>query len=523
VEEPEAEGEAGAEGEAAAGEPAEEVKAKAPDMVYTLDLKSGLWSAAPLEGEEGPIVEVPDDLAKRDALLATLEEMGVPGVLARAMCRPKTEFDNWSADGAVAGNCPEPRKRFTIEIMGGIIYVYGGCDDKGAIFYDDVWSLDPKTMAWTCVYKCEIDKSLGAGRHNVWCGTKVVGLSKGAVGEALEVASMIDIGPMLAKREDKDGFQKAMSTAVSKQIADITAAVTKVNTQLDKEVAEGDDAELHNMMNALMYMRQNQLKVEYDLDQLSDTLAYMRANNMGKIDPVQKKLDDALEKYAYAKKTTPTVKKNLKPLQDAATLSVFDKLKEWEEELEKMREKFTKKPVFQAEHGYTQGYVLAGGVHVELLETEKKMAEIAQLADLFEASDKAAASKEIVEGLRTDLVRVKNLWDLFCIVESQIEDWKVTRTLTSTRTLTLTLTLTRTRTRTRTLALALALALTLTLTPARTRTRSSCGPTSSRPRWRRRPKPSRRRSRRATRRCATGTSTATSTRWSRTSWSRCRA
>ena len=72
------------------------------------------------------------------------------------------------------------------------------------------------------------------------------------------------------------------------------------------------------MMNALMYMRQNQLKVEYDLDQLSDTLAYMRANNMGKIDPVQKKLDDALEKYAYAKKTTPTVKKNLKPLQDAA-------------------------------------------------------------------------------------------------------------------------------------------------------------------------------------------------------------
>ena len=98
-------------------------------MVYTLDIKSGLWSAAPLEGEEGPIVELPDDLAKRDALLATLEEMGVPGVLARAMCRPKTEFDNWSADGAVAGDCPEPRKRFTIEIMGGIIYVYGGCDD----------------------------------------------------------------------------------------------------------------------------------------------------------------------------------------------------------------------------------------------------------------------------------------------------------------------------------------------------------------------------------------------------------
>ena len=422
-----AEAEEGAEGEAAAAAPEEEVVVKAPDMVYTLEIKSGLWSAAPLLGDAGPIVEIPDLLAKRDALLVTLEGMGVPGVLARAMCRPKTEFDNWSADGALGkeGDCPQPRKRFTIDVKGELIYVYGGCDEKGTIFYDDVWSLDAKAMAWTRVYACEIDKNLGNARNNIWCGTKVVGLSKGQVGEALEVASVIDIGPMLAKREDKDSFQKAMTASVAKQIADITAAVTKVNTQLDKEVAEGDDAELHNMMNALMYMRQNQLKVEYDLDQLTDTLSYMRANNMGKIDPVQKKLDDALDKYSYAKKTTPTVKKNLKPLQDAATLSVFDKLKDWEEELEKYRAAFTKKSVFKAEAGYVEGYVLCGGVHTEMLEQEKKMADIAQLADLFEANDKAAASKEIVEGLRTDLVRVKNLWDLSCIVESQLDDWKV--------------------------------------------------------------------------------------------------
>jgi len=211
------------------------------------------------------------------------------------MCRPKTVFDNWSADGLLSGACPQPRKRFTIDIKGDLIYVYGGCDDeKAATFYDDVWSLDVKAMAWTRVYACEIEKNLGNGRNNVWCGNKVVGLSKGQVGEALEVASVIDIGPMLAKREDTDSFKKAMTASVAKQIADITAAVTKVNTQLDKEVAEGDDAELHNMMNALMYMRQNQVNVEYALDQLTDTLTYMKANDMGKIDPIQKKLDDAL-------------------------------------------------------------------------------------------------------------------------------------------------------------------------------------------------------------------------------------
>ena len=132
----------------AAAAAAAEAEAKAE-----VTLEAMATTAALLQGEAGPIVEVPDYLAKRDALLVTLEEMGVPGVLARAMCRPKTVFDNWSADGLLSGACPQPRKRFTIDIKGDLIYVYGGCDDeKTATFYDDVWSLDVKAMAWTCVY-----------------------------------------------------------------------------------------------------------------------------------------------------------------------------------------------------------------------------------------------------------------------------------------------------------------------------------------------------------------------------------
>ena len=128
-----------------------EAVVKAPDMVYTLTLATGLWTAAPLFSEPGaePLVEIPDFDAKRDALLDTLggpeatgaegaegKGMGVPGVLARAMCRPKTEFEDWSAGGEVSGDVPCARKKFVISIMDEKIYLYGGCDAKETVFYD---------------------------------------------------------------------------------------------------------------------------------------------------------------------------------------------------------------------------------------------------------------------------------------------------------------------------------------------------------------------------------------------------
>ena len=60
-----------------------------------------------------------------------------------------------------------------------------------------------------------------------------------------------------------------------------------------------------------------------ELDQLADSLNYMKVNGIGKVDALQKKLDNVAETYATAKKLAPGVKKAVKPLQDAATLDVW--------------------------------------------------------------------------------------------------------------------------------------------------------------------------------------------------------
>jgi hypothetical protein len=73
AEAPKAEEEAKPEGEAegeegGAAAEAEEEEPKAPDMVYTLDIATGMWTAALLQQEPGaePLVEVPDFVAKPD-------------------------------------------------------------------------------------------------------------------------------------------------------------------------------------------------------------------------------------------------------------------------------------------------------------------------------------------------------------------------------------------------------------------------------------------------------------------------
>ena len=86
-----------------------------------------------------PLVELPDFVANRDALLATLEEKAVPGALARAMCRPKTYYEDWSAEGALGGDAPRGRKNFVTTLMSGKLYVYGGCSADDKDYYDDVY------------------------------------------------------------------------------------------------------------------------------------------------------------------------------------------------------------------------------------------------------------------------------------------------------------------------------------------------------------------------------------------------
>ena len=114
--------------------------ARAPDMCYSLDPKTGVWEAVELSASE---VKEPNFLQLRDARMAALNKMGIPAKLVRAMHRPNTVLEDWSIEG-ITGKCPSARGGWLYEIVKDKVYGYGGWEGEGKtrVYLDDLYSLD---------------------------------------------------------------------------------------------------------------------------------------------------------------------------------------------------------------------------------------------------------------------------------------------------------------------------------------------------------------------------------------------
>eukprot|EP00966_Prymnesium_polylepis_P290918 6718433-Prymnesium_polylepis.1 len=215
----------------------------------------------------------PDFVLMRDSKLAAIDKMGVPGVLARAMMRPNTLLEDWSIEG-VTGVCPSPRQSFLVEIIRDNIYVYGGMLDKDT-WYDDVFQLDMKAKTWTRLYQNLIEPKVAAGRYNVFCDFKLVALAKGAVGDSLEVVTVLDIEPMLDKK--RGDFKPTMQADIDKSLKFLKDKITATSKDANKPVAgPEDDKTLKEGMAALKVMRTDGAELQFALDQLQELFFYFR-------------------------------------------------------------------------------------------------------------------------------------------------------------------------------------------------------------------------------------------------------
>eukprot|EP00965_Chrysotila_dentata_P180077 5946247-Pleurochrysis_carterae.AAC.2 len=392
-----------------------EAEKKAADLVYTLDLSKWLWSSAPLV----PDVE-PDFVSLRDKKIATLKSMGLPVEFAESIGRPNSVFADWSLPG-VKGEAPTPRQKFTTTIIKNKLYVYGGASPANE-WYDDVYELDIAAKVWRRLYACAIDSKVAAGRYNVWCGYTLVSLSKGMVGDALDVAMVLNVEPMLSPKNAD--FKSTMTAYVSKELIELGATVTTMSAAVNTAVPEGDTAALHKVMRGLQGVRNNERQLEYTMDQLNDMLAYMKSRSMGKTEPLQKKLDEVAEVFVTTARAAPQVKKQVKPVQDAEALRVLDSIRAFEEQLRKEQARLKAGKVFSSDVDYAAAYKLCQEEHLKLSELEIQMSKINDLAELFEFPQKTEAVRELMGSMRDDLLTVKSVWDLTCIVQSQIEVWK---------------------------------------------------------------------------------------------------
>lgn len=198
-------------------------------MVYILDVHvtPAKWSSALLYECD---VQEPNFVMLRDAKLDAIQKLGVPGHLARAMMRPHTLLEDWSIPG-VKGMCPTPRQNFLVEIIKEHLYVYGGMLDKDN-WYDDVYQLNMKAKTWSRLYMNVIEPKVAAGRFHVFANFKLIALSKGVVGDALEVCNILDIEPMIDKKRDE--FNSVMQAEIEKSLKALKDKINATAKDADK-------------------------------------------------------------------------------------------------------------------------------------------------------------------------------------------------------------------------------------------------------------------------------------------------
>ena len=71
----------------------------------------------------------------------------------------------------------------------------------------------------------------------------------------------------------------------------------RTNTELDKgsTLQPGDLQNLKKIMAALKTVKEKGTDIQYQIDQMGETLRYMRLFEMGKLDPLDRKLNDVSE------------------------------------------------------------------------------------------------------------------------------------------------------------------------------------------------------------------------------------
>jgi dynein heavy chain len=410
--------------ETAGGEESKEKEAEAkrlPDMVYALDLASSTWSAEVLS--ESAHAE-PDFIGLRDSKLVALKVAGVPELLALAMVKPHAAepLEDWSLDGKLNGSAPAPRTGFLVEMINGKAFVYGGLSTDGETAFDDVHVLDAQTKTWTRLYSAEIAKGVALSRRSCFCGTKIIAMAKGAVGDAVELVEVLDLAPLLEPKNSD--FKSVMLDLMQKQLTDLTANVNGLNQAISIESAEDDTVALHKIMKGLKGVRDETAQLEYITDQMDDMIAYMAKNNMGKTEPLKRKLDAIVEVLSATKKAAPTVRKAVKPLQDAEAMRTIETLAGFEERMTKEHKAFLGGDVFSNALEYSIAYSKLNATAAQMTELEKECAKMSALADLFEFGDKLQVSKDTLAKMQDERIKIKSVWDLQCIVQSQLDEWK---------------------------------------------------------------------------------------------------
>ena len=322
----------------------------------------------------------------------------------------------------VKGQAPCARKGASFQVVSATaVMLYGGKDAKGRPL-NDAYVLDAEGMEWRAVYKAASELIPSTGMVAAVIGGSIVSLSAAAGATKLDVVKSLNVAEKAAEFD----FIPVMSARAESDLEALEARVQNLKDGFAADYEAGGFGELLKVMECLFEVKTKRVEIELAIDVMSEVLVELRKDGR-RVDAQEARVEAVREVWTEIKKQYPILKENVAPFQAAEGERIKLRLREFADRVFAYRtEEFLGRDPFKYEVGYAAAFAAIDAVKLEVDALDAEMAEQKALADTFDFSELLERSLALLAECHTDLVAVKDLWDVAMLCEVQFKDWEST-------------------------------------------------------------------------------------------------
>ncbi|XP_041937573.1 dynein heavy chain 11, axonemal [Alosa sapidissima] len=216
-------------------------------------------------------------------------------------------------------------------------------------------------------------------------------------------------------------FKEHLMSHVNDSVRNLAVFIESTDGGLSKKVTDGDYAGLVDIMGHLMAIRDRQISTDQHFKPLQATADLLKTYGQQLPEDVYAQLEELPEKWKSLKKVAFTVKHEVAPLQSNEVAVIRRKCVRFEIKQHDFREQFRKEAIFRI--SVTEPYKLLDKTNRSVAQLESEMKRLQDTAELFEVS---FPDYKQLRQCRSDIVLLKQVWDMVIFVKTSIEDWTKT-------------------------------------------------------------------------------------------------
>ncbi|XP_074120841.1 dynein axonemal heavy chain 9 [Sminthopsis crassicaudata] len=209
---------------------------------------------------------------------------------------------------------------------------------------------------------------------------------------------------------------------VTHSLADLEVFIRNGENGLSKKIEKGDFTGLVKIMRLLMALKERQSSTDEMFEPLKHTIELLKLYEQELPDAVFKQLEELPEKWNNIKKMAVMMKQHVAPLQEDEVIILRQKCAAFGVEQYTFREQFHKEAPFR--YDSIKPYQVLDAKNIQIQQMESFMSSISDSTSLFEVS---IPDYKHLKQCRKDICLLKELWDMIDLVNSSINNWKVTK------------------------------------------------------------------------------------------------